>query len=90
MYFYIVAINKLISTAWRKAVLEQDGYCQIAETPGSILELLRSRFRNVWFLSEEKRRRCAEWDSCFVIFEKYTSVPHAEIANACAHKKFVI
>jgi len=28
MYFYIFAINKQISTVWRKAVLEQDGYCQ--------------------------------------------------------------
>ena len=55
-----------------------------AETPVSIVELLRSRFRKMWFLSEEKHRRYADWGSCFVIFEKYTFVPHDEISNACS------
>ena len=50
-----------------------------AETPVSILELLRNRFRKMWFLSEEKHRRYADSDSCFVNFEKYMFVPRAEI-----------
>jgi hypothetical protein len=53
-----------------------------AETPVSILQLLRNSFRKMWFLSEEKHRRYADWDNCFVIFERYMFVPHAEISNA--------